>query len=67
MSIGGKRAGAGRKPDPNKRLVVSYTLPREVVEYLATQPNKSHVVEQAIVRSAAFRKWREGRGNCDGN
>ena len=57
---GGAGRGAGRKPDPNKKIPFNRKLDREVVAYLASCPNAAAEVEAAVRGSKGFRAWMAG-------
>ena len=48
---GGKRPGAGRPPEPGKRIAVTVRLPPELVEWLRAQPDsQSALIQRALER-----------------
>ena len=52
---GGKRPGAGRPREPNKRVAVTVRLPPDLVEWLRAQPDsQSAVIRRALEREAGF-------------
>lgn len=59
MPRGGPRPGSGRKPDPDRKVMISKKLDRTIVAYLKTRDNATAVIEDAITRSKAFREWRK--------
>lgn len=51
----------GRPPyQPNPRKMQSFRLDPQIVEYLASVPNKTDAIEAAIRKSIDFRKWARG-------
>ena len=55
---GGKRTGAGRKPDPAAKKMVSLRLGRKVIAYLKTVENKTVTVETAVQKTKGYRSWK---------
>lgn len=46
---GGRREGAGRKPDPDKKMPVTVKLPPWLVEWLRSQPgSQAALIEDAL-------------------
>jgi len=45
---GGKREGAGRKPSPNKKRMVSFRLHPKLIERLKKEHNQAKVIEKAL-------------------
>ena len=45
---GGKRQGAGRKPVPDKKKMVSFRLHPKLIERLKKEPNQALVIERAL-------------------
>ena len=41
--------GAGRNPNPNKKVVYSVKLPPDVIRHIKAQPNGSKFVLEAIL------------------
>lgn len=56
---GGARIGAGRKPDPNARKMLSVRLGLETLEYLSTTDSKTEAIETALQNTKAFRAWKK--------
>jgi len=64
MPSGGKRDGAGRKSGPNgPKKMVSLRLAEDVRNFLATTASQADTIETAVRNSAAFKRWRQTRGN----
>ena len=62
MTRGGPRKGAGRKPRPEERkIMTTIKLDRELYEYLETVENKTAAIEEALRRSQGFRKWKRDK------
>ena len=63
-NVGGKREGAGRKPDRGVRKeTLALRVTPECKEYLAqVDDSASNVVEDAIRRTKAFREWKAKSG-----
>ncbi len=57
---GGKREGAGRKPDPNKKRQVTFKLRPALIERLKQEPNQSRAIEKAIMEYFKMDKLDEG-------
>jgi len=47
---GGARPGAGRKPAPDKKIKVSFSLRPKIVERLKMERNKNAVIEKALCK-----------------
>jgi len=47
---GGKRPNAGRKPVPDKKIQVSFSLRPVLVERLKSEPNKNRAIEKALCK-----------------
>ena len=47
---GGARQGAGRKPVPDKKIKVSFSLRPKIVERLKKERNKNQTVEDALCK-----------------
>ena len=45
---GGARQGAGRKPVPDKKKMVSFRLHPKLIERLKKEPNQAMVIERAL-------------------
>ena len=45
---GGKRPGAGRKPAPDKKVKVSFSLRPILVEQLKKETNKNKALDEAL-------------------
>jgi len=45
---GGARKGAGRKPAPDKKIKVSFSLRPVLVEFLKKEPNKNKAIDEAL-------------------
>ena len=45
---GGARPGAGRKPAPDKKIKVSFSLRPKIVERLKKERNKNATIEKAL-------------------
>jgi hypothetical protein len=58
---GGKRRGAGRKLDPNKKRPATFKLSVPIIDYLATTENKTATIELAVQRSKGFKEWQRTR------
>ena len=62
MTHGGKRKGAGRKPDPESRKrPLAIRISPDLAEYLETVEDKTAVIETAVVRSKPFKDWKRKR------
>ncbi len=61
---GGKREGSGSKPrdeEAGKRVPKSFKLHPDIVAFLKTTPNMTAAIEEALIRSKAFRDWKAKR------
>lgn len=47
---GGKRPGAGRKPCPDKKIKVAFSIRPILVERLKNEPNKNRIIEKALCK-----------------
>ena len=47
---GGARPGAGRKPTPDKKIKVSFSLRPKIVDRLKMECNKNQSVEDALCK-----------------
>ena len=47
---GGKRKGAGRKPVPDKKIKVAFSLRPILIERLKKEPNKNRAIEKALCK-----------------
>lgn len=56
MTRGGYRPGAGRKPTPDKKRMVSLRLAQWAVDWLKRQPNQAKAVEQLIAKETTAPK-----------
>lgn len=56
---GGKREGAGRKPNGDSaKIAYSVRLSSHVIAYLKSSENAARTIELAIVRSAGFKQFK---------
>ena len=57
---GGRRPGAGRKPDPNTEPLepISARLPESAVEFLKSQ-GLTQTLRNLVFRSREFRDWQK--------
>jgi hypothetical protein len=64
MPRGGKRAGAGRTPLPDREKKVPFRarIARDVSEYLKEAKNQTAAVEAAVRGTSGFKKWKKGGG-----
>jgi hypothetical protein len=62
MKHGGKRTGAGRKPNPDSKVVPrSMKVSRMVDEYLSAKG--TGVIEDVLRRTSDFRQWLKSRSD----
>lgn len=47
---GGARKGAGRKPCPDKKIKVAFSLRPVLVDLLKKEPNKNRAIEKALCK-----------------
>ena len=60
MSRGGKREGAGRKPNPDKKVPISAKVPPTVGQFLR-EHGVSKTIEEAVSKTKAYREWCRAR------
>lgn len=61
MGRGGKREGAGRKPKPDAKSVITVSVSPQVAAYLKSTGNASGTVDDSIQRTKRFREWRSNQ------
>lgn len=63
MTLGGKREGAGRKPDRGERKQsLTVRLTPELLAFFADQESSAaDAIEDCVRRSKAFREWLAAR------
>lgn len=59
MTPGGKRKGAGRRPNPAKKRPICLRIGPEYHAYLATCESKVGTVETALRESPGFKHWND--------
>ena len=63
---GGRRDGSGAKPrdeSAGKRVPKSFKLHPDIIAFLKTTTNMTATIEEALMRSKAFREWKARRDN----